>query len=87
VAEQAEATAERVLAKTDLLDDAARVDYAFRLVLGRPADSDQKAATLAYLQAYEASLATDEKSAIKRLAAWSSFCQTLFASAEFRYVY
>jgi hypothetical protein len=87
VLEQSQATAERLLAKSDLADDAARVDYAFRLVIGRPADSDQVAAALAYLQEYSASLASSDKPETKRLAAWSSLCQTLFSSAEFRYVY
>jgi hypothetical protein len=75
------------LEKSDLADDAARVDYAFRLVLGRPANAEQQAATLSYLQDYAASLATSEEREAKQLAAWTSFCQTLFASAEFRYVY
>jgi cytochrome c553 len=87
VVEQATATAEKLLARSDLASDEARVDYAFRLVLGRPADRDQTAATLAYLNEYAASLATSEKPEAKQLAAWTSFCQTLFASAEFRYVY
>ena len=87
VAEQARATAQRLLAKTDLESDAARVDYAFRLALGRPADSDQRASALAFLQDYQASLADSTQPDEKRLAAWSNLCQTLFASAEFRYVY
>jgi hypothetical protein len=76
VAEQAKATAERLLAKSDLADDVSRVDYAFRLVLGRPANSDERTTTLAYLQDCGASPA-----------AWTNICQTLFASAEFRYSY
>jgi hypothetical protein len=87
VVEQATATAERLLAKSDLSDDAARVDYAFRLVLGRPANSEQQAASITYLNDTAASLATSEKAEAKRLAAWTSLCQTLLASAEFRYVY
>ncbi len=76
VGEQAKATAERLAGKSDLADNAARVDYAFRLVLGRPASSDEQAATLAYLQSCE-----------DAPAAWMNVCQTLFASAEFRYSY
>jgi hypothetical protein len=76
VVELAGATAERLAAKSDLTSDAARVDYAFRLVLGRPATADEQAATLAYVQGSEASTT-----------AWTSVCQTLFASAEFRYSY
>ena len=76
VVELAGATAQRLAAKSDLTSDAARVDYAFRLILGRPAPTDEQAATLAYLQECEASPT-----------AWTSICQTLFASAEFRYSY
>jgi cytochrome c553 len=85
VQEQASATAQRLLAKSDLADDAIRVDYAFRLLLGRPATADEQAASLGYLNDYAASL--DGNAEAKRLAAWSNLCQTLFASAEFRYVY
>jgi hypothetical protein len=76
VAEQAKATADRLLAKSDLADSAARADYAFRLVLCRPASADERAATLAYVQDCGDSAS-----------AWASVCQTLFASAEFRYSY
>jgi cytochrome c553 len=76
VAEQAKATAERLLAKSDLADSAARADYAFRLVLCRPATGDERAATLAYVQGCGDSPE-----------AWTNVCQTLFASAEFRYSY
>jgi hypothetical protein len=87
VLEQASVTAQRLLAKSDLADDATRVDYAFRLVLGRPADSEQQAAALNYLHDYAASLDASSNAEAKRLAAWSSLCQMLFSSAEFRYVY
>ncbi len=76
VADQAKATAERLLAKSDLADNAARADYAFRLVLCRPASADERAATLAYVQDCGDSPV-----------AWTNVCQTLFASAEFRYSY
>ncbi len=85
VQEQASATAQRLLAKSELSDDATRVDYAFRLVLGRPAAADEQVASLNYLHDYAASL--DGNAEAKRLAAWSNLCQTLFSSAEFRYVY
>src|SRR4029453_622613 len=76
VSERAKATAERLLAKSDLSDNAARADYAFRLVLGRPAGSDERATTLAYLQDCGDSAA-----------AWTNVCQTLFASARFPFSY
>ena len=81
------ATAERLLADSRLADDAARVDYAFRLALGRPADAQQRADVLAFVKNYETTLPSDMKPDERRLEAWTSVCQTLLASAEFRYVY
>jgi hypothetical protein len=87
VIEQARHTARRILAQSDLADDAARVDYAMRLLLGRPATSEATALSLDYLRDHQASLAGKSSDDEKRLAAWTNFCQTLMASAEFRYVY
>jgi hypothetical protein len=56
------------------LDDAARVDLAYRTALARPATAVEKAKALDYVQ----QTGGDK--------AWASFCQALFASAEFRYV-
>ncbi len=130
--------AERLLSRTDL-DDAGRVELAYRLALGRsPSGSEIERAT-AYLSDFEPAArevlasspvepepkaevvvavvdtdATKDKAAPKtppppvnpdeviqvdapikeevvapsspRAAAWASFCQALFGSAEFRYV-
>jgi hypothetical protein len=74
VVEQAKVFAQRVLTDKGL-DDAGRVDLAYRLALARPASDGEKAKALTYLQ----QAGTGEK-------AWAGFCQALFASAEFRYV-
>jgi cytochrome c553 len=87
VLQQAEKVANNLLADSRLADDAARVDYAFRLMLGRPADTGQRAAVLSFLQTYEQSLPSGMKAEQRRAEAWTSACQTLLASAEFRYVY
>jgi hypothetical protein len=87
VLQQAEATAKRLLDDSRLADDSARVDYAFRLLLGRPPDQQQRADALAFLQSYEATLAANMKPDQRRTETWSTLCQTLMASAEFRYVY
>ena len=84
VLEQAETTAERLLAKTDLADDQARADYAFRLILGRPAQADEASAALEYISTCSSGEGNPQE---QRLAAWTNFCQTLMASAEFRYLY
>ncbi|HEY7157350.1 MAG TPA: PSD1 and planctomycete cytochrome C domain-containing protein [Gemmataceae bacterium] len=74
VVEQSRHFAQRLL--TDAaLDDAGRVDRAYRLALARPAADAERARALAYVQR----LGGEEK-------AWASFCQALLASAEFRYV-
>jgi hypothetical protein len=74
VIEQSRHFAQRILAD-QALDDAGRVDRAYRLALARPAAAEEKAKALAYVQR----MGGEEK-------AWTSFCQALLASAEFRYV-
>ena len=87
VLEQSKVIAERLIADSKLPDDAARVDYVFRRALGRLPEGQQQADVLAFLKNYEASLPSDMKPEVRRLEAWTSVCQTLLSSAEFRYVY
>ena len=87
VLEQSKAAAQRLIGDSKLKDDAARVDYAFRLTLGRAPEGQQQADVLAFLKNYEASLPSDMKPETRRLEAWTSVCQTLMSSAEFRYVH
>ena len=84
---QSKATAERLMGDSNLADDETRVGYAFRLALGRAPEGQQATDVLAFLKNYEASLPSDMKPEARRLEAWTSVCQTLLASAEFRYVY
>ena len=76
VVTQSKAFAQRVLADKKL-DDAGRVDLAYRLALARSPNDAEKAKALAYVKG--AGVAGADR-------AWSGFCQALFASAEFRYV-
>ena len=86
VIEQSTEAAKRVLFAAAQNDDD-RIQYAFRLILGHGPSSEQRQHSLAYLKELE-KLAGDVASAeARRLTAWSSLCQTLIASAEFRYVY
>jgi hypothetical protein len=79
VREQARAMAKRLL-ESDRADDA-RIAIAYRRALGRaPTNAEQQRAAQ-YLRDTKSVLAG--KSAEP---AWASFCQALFASAEFRYV-
>ena len=87
VLKQAEVVANRLVQDSRFADDTARVDYAFRLVLGRPSDSQERADVLAFLKNYETTLPSSMKPEQRRSAAWTNACQALLASAEFRYVY
>lgn len=95
VVAQAQKLAERVLDDKSLTTDAARIDRAYVLCFGRPVRSNEQQRVLAYLT--QSTTADDSAAAkptakpdttpeSKRLNAWTSFCQTLFASAEFRYL-
>jgi hypothetical protein len=75
VVEQAGAFARRLADRG--LDDAGRIDLAYRLAFARPATEAEKARSLAYLR--QAGGVASEK-------AWAGFCQALFAAAEFRYL-
>jgi hypothetical protein len=78
---QAEALAERVRAVEG--DDAARVDRAYRLTLARPPTAGERDRALAFLREFTPHAGEADPAR----AAWSAFCQALFASAEFRYLY
>jgi len=74
---EAKSFAARLLEPKDQTE-AQRIDAAYRLALGRPArDIDQKRAQAFLAETTKASNATQ---------AWTSFCQAILASAEFRYV-
>jgi hypothetical protein len=80
VREQAEALAARTTARNEL-SDAERVVLAYRLVLGRPATAKEIARVSTYLGNYRVADPDARPDA-----GWTSFCQALLASAEFRYV-
>ncbi|MGE5193818.1 MAG: PSD1 and planctomycete cytochrome C domain-containing protein [Deltaproteobacteria bacterium] len=83
---QSEMLAKRVLAQKGA-GPAAHVDLAYRLALGRLPTEREKAEVARYLGDYRKSLEEAGNKGNSHLAAWASFCQTLFASGEFRYVY
>ncbi len=86
VQEQAASAAERILAEP-AANEAARLDLAFRLAFGRLPGQQERQSALTFLRDFEQSLESNKPLAEKRRAAWSALCQSLFASAEFRYVY
>ncbi|MGV3721021.1 MAG: DUF1553 domain-containing protein, partial [Actinomycetota bacterium] len=68
-------------------DDARRVETAYQRALNRAPSTEERDRATAFMNDYEAALAPTEKDPEKRRrAAWSSFCQALYASSEFRYV-
>jgi hypothetical protein len=83
---QADALAKRVLAEKGV-GPAAHIDQAYRLALGRLPTEREKADVTRYLGEYRKALDEAGHKGNSQLAAWASFCQTLFASGEFRYVY
>jgi hypothetical protein len=83
VRQQSAALAARLLVNPDL-DDAGRIRLAYRLTLGREATAKEVERVQKFLADYEAAAGKTVGDA--RTAAWSSFCQALLASAEFRYV-
>jgi hypothetical protein len=81
VIEQAKSAAQRALALPGL-DDAARIERAYRMALGRPPTAKERDLALQFV-AVEASAGTNES---QRLEAWAQFYQSLFACVDFRYV-
>src|SRR5262245_50958334 len=77
VMDQARAAAKSVLAQPHL-DDASRVERAYRLALGRLPTARERRLALAFVSA--------ATTADERLGAWERFYQTLFACIDFRYV-
>jgi len=68
-------------------NDGARVDLAYKLALGRPASSTERERAVSYVWNYLRDPANRGKNEEKaKLDAWSSLCQAMMASAEFRYL-
>jgi hypothetical protein len=82
VRRQSMALAERVLQRAGSVSDGTRIDFAYRVTLGRPATT----AEIALAESYLTDFAAASEGPDRRVAAWTSFCQALLASAEFRYV-
>ena len=63
------------------------MEAAYARALGRRAGSEEVIRVQKFLDEYDRALEASEPDPGKRrAAAWSSFCQTLFASTEFRYL-
>ena len=86
VIEQSKHLAKRILDSDDL-DDAGRVNLAYRLTLCRTAKPVEVANAIGFVKEVIAALETEQaKTDAASIKAWAGFCQVLFASSEFRYV-
>jgi hypothetical protein len=77
VISQSDALARRVAQKSSRPNE--QIEYAFVLAYGRPPTSGERSATASFLREFS-------KSGGRRGETLSAFCQSLLASAEFRYV-
>lgn len=85
VTAQAEAFADRVLDEdTDSEND--RVDRAWQIALARQPSEAERNEALSFIEQTSASFETSESENDRLKKAWTSLAQSLFASAEFRYV-
>jgi len=82
VRDQSRAMADRLLGRKDV-DDAERIDSAYRLTLSRTATATEIRRAEAYLSDCGELLRGSKD---PDAAAWASFCQALLGSAEFRFV-
>ncbi|WP_425616909.1 PSD1 and planctomycete cytochrome C domain-containing protein [Anatilimnocola sp. NA78] len=82
-----ESTAQRLLNDPRFVDSNARVDYAFRLIVGHRPTVDQIGEVQQFLKDFASTQAAGMSPDQRRLQGWTALCHTLYASAEFRYVY
>jgi hypothetical protein len=83
----AQGMATRLTHDASVKTDGARVELAYRLALGRSPTSSERDRAMNFLNSYARDPAMRNVRVEKvRIDAWASFCQALFASAEFRYL-
>ncbi|RLS51723.1 MAG: DUF1553 domain-containing protein [Planctomycetota bacterium] len=83
--EKSTALAQRLLREAP--DNEARIQRAYRLILGRPPESTELAEGLDYLQVFQSELQAEGRSAEDATQfAWVSYSRVLFSSNEFVYV-
>ena len=87
IIEQSRHAAQRLLNETSL-DDSGRVTLFFQRAFSRSPTSEELARSLRYLAEAEPIITAPKADSLtaeqKHLESWTSFCQTLFASGEFR---
>ncbi|QGQ22196.1 DUF1553 domain-containing protein [Gimesia benthica] len=84
ITDQAQHAARRLLADKQLKDDVARVDLAMRRALGRTPTPEERTGALQLVQQVRQS--SDPQSKTVEVDAWAAWFQTLFMTAEFRFL-
>ncbi|WP_145455332.1 PSD1 and planctomycete cytochrome C domain-containing protein [Gimesia panareensis] len=84
ITDEAHHAAQRLLADKQLKNDAARVDLAMRRALGRTPTPEERTGALQLVQQVRQS--SDPKSKTVEVDAWAAWFQTLFMTAEFRFL-
>ncbi len=84
IAEQAQHAAQRLLASPQATDDAARVDLSMQWALARAPTDAERAGALQLVEQVRKSLPEDDKT--RDATAWAAWFQTLFVTAEFRFL-
>lgn len=85
VVENAQTLADVLL--KEKMSDAERIDLAYKRALARLPLAKEQQRALAYLDRFTSKLQTTKvKDSEQQRLAWTSFCQALFANAEFRYL-
>jgi len=86
VMKQCNEMAKRIVGQKEL-NQAGRVELVYSLALGRKPSEDERSRVARYLNDYRKTVQEAGKNVNPQIATWTSVCQTLFQSGEFRYVY
>ncbi|MEO2020575.1 MAG: PSD1 and planctomycete cytochrome C domain-containing protein [Pirellulaceae bacterium] len=76
--------AQRLLQDSD--DDNGRIELAYQIALSRLPTSTEQQKALRFVKEIQQALPDTQSGEQKQLTAWTSFCQALFVSSEFRYL-
>ena len=86
VLNQSRETAKRILGQQGLSQNG-RIELAYRLAVGRPPTEPEHAEATNFLASFRKAFEEANQAGNPQVAAWASFCQVLFQSGLFRYVY
>lgn len=84
VLQKSEEFAQRLLQESD--DEKGRIDLAYRIALSRRSTEAEQLKAERFLAEVVTSLPESKTEEERQMTAWTSFCQALFVSSEFRYL-